>query len=400
MTDAPTLSEFAEEAIRVSSEDAVRVQADKLGDAPGLQREGDLAVLTADKRADYQDIKSAFEARRMDPAEWVVERVVLNDWDVTAFGKSHSTPIRATNHQLKLFLRRAASYLRPARAEGTIYTPPKLELPAKGPQLVLVVSDHQIPYHDVKLHELTCQWIKRNKPDGLIILGDFIDFPSISKYDPDPENDTPVNEGIQAGYEVARDYVLSGKRSMWRRISPGNHDDDSGDGRLSKIVRKQVPALWKLRQAGGGPLALDINWLCRLDELGYERVTHPLGGYPHAYTLVDPAKIMLFHGWDIAPQAGASALKTTRALSESTMIGHTHRQGVVYETHGPDQAHRKEITAVESGTMSDIDKLTYVVAKNMQRGFATLTVWPDGDFMAENGRYRGGVLLWRDQRYE
>jgi hypothetical protein len=379
-----------------AAQDAVEAQAAKLGESPGIETDGDTAILTADKRADYQSIAGAFFARNMDPAEWVVERVVTNDWDVTAFPRAkNGEPIRATNHQLKLFLRRASSYLRPARVGGPVYRAQKLLPPAAKPYLAITVGDHHIPRHQQHLHDCACQWIRKNKPARGIIIGDAIDAPTVSRYDPDPANDTPLQAGINGLYQVARDYREACRSTAWE-VLWGNHDDPVGDGRPSKYIRNKAPGLWGVQRANGGPSAFSLHWLCRLDELGFKEVAHPLGGYPHASTTV--GDFLVCHGWFTGGQAGAAVLKTVQRLNQSVLMGHVHTQAAVYETVG--RGDTLEVRGgVENGCMADIEQITYAPQRNMQNGFTVLTVWPDGKVNPEPAIYRDGSLFWRDQRY-
>jgi hypothetical protein len=81
-------------------------------------------------------------------------------------------------------------------------------------------------------------------------------------------------------------------------------------------------------------------------------------------------------------------------------VGHTHRQGKVYETSWDINGDPTTLTGVEAGCMCDLNA-GYVDAKpDWQQGFATATIYPDGKFNIDLATYVNGVLMWRDQRFE
>jgi len=55
-------------------------------------------------------------------------------------------------------------------------------LPKKGTYRVLVTPDRQIPYHDERAHRAVCKWVRDQRLDEWIDLGDFMDFDQISRF--------------------------------------------------------------------------------------------------------------------------------------------------------------------------------------------------------------------------
>jgi predicted phosphodiesterase len=47
---------------------------------------------------------------------------------------------------------------------------------------IVVVSDLQVPFHDIKATQVLAKFIKYFKPDEVILIGDEIDFNTISKW--------------------------------------------------------------------------------------------------------------------------------------------------------------------------------------------------------------------------
>lgn len=332
--------------------------------------------------------------RGLDPDEWEIEYITANEW-----GEEDRI-----NYQTKFTARRKKPLagVLPARSDG--WRPPKtdrVKIPnwKTQPRLVVIVGDVQAPFQNDHLHELFCRWLEDNRPDEGVLLGDTMDFPDISRYNPDPENDAAVNECIQAAYDVLRGYVQASLDTKWQKLI-GNHDQ-----RLRDYVIQRAPALYGVARADEDLPVLSPSYLLRLDELGIETIDCH-GTYEDAQVKLSP-HLAVRHGWIAVKGSGSSALRTLEHLGHSVVIGHSHRQSLVYKTTFDIDGTPSTLAAAEAGCMCRIDKQIvrgkkfpgYTVNPNWQNGFCTALVWPNGQFRLDHATYAGNALYWQDQRY-
>ncbi len=371
---------------------------------PGVKVEKGTAEVTTPRQVGVKldDPDTMLEERGLDPAEWDIEGAVINEWD----GPSQEGPV--TYHQAKLRLKRNVdSFIFPARSDG--WKAPQRSLPTEGSHLVAIIGDQQEPFADENLHYLLCGWLEQNQPDEIVSLGDTVDFPDISRHRLDPENGATVNECIQTGYDNLRGVRQAAPNARIRKLA-GNHDERMRNILLDKPA---VRSLYGVKQADtpdeDGPPVLSIPHLLRLDELGIEYVD-PSGPYDMAQINLSD-HLAVRHGWIARQGSGVSALATLDYLGYSCIVGHTHRQSLIYKTRHDIDGGTTTLTAAEAGCLCKIDQKpykgrqwpNYTVAPDWQQGFSTAVVHADGTFRIENATYvktKGkGVLLWRDEQY-
>jgi hypothetical protein len=346
------------------------------------------------------DPDSMLRERGLNPEEWSILGATVNEWDGPQAGGSV-----ITYHQAKLNLRRKRPELEilPARSDGWV-APPRVE-PAYGSQLIVVAGDHQAPFHDKKLHGLFCSFLEENDPDRIVILGDTVDYPNISRHRLDPENVATVNECTQSGYDLLRDIRTSALHAEIDLLA-GNHDQQ----RLRDILIDKAPQLYDIKRADTEETqdekVLIFPYLVRLDELGINYVD-PEGPYDLAQINLTP-KLAVRHGWIARQGSGNSALATLEHLGYSVIIGHSHRQSLVYHTKHDIDGEPSTLTAAEAGCMCRINQTpiegrkwpNYTVAPDWVNGFCTVTTHPNGYFRIDHATYVNGALLWRDEIYQ
>jgi hypothetical protein len=349
-------------------------------------------------RKEFMDDPDAMlQERGLDPSEWVIDGATVNEWD----GPSQGGMV--TYHQAKLHIkRRSPIQIVPARSDGWI-APPRSKVSNAKTQLIVVTGDQQAPFHDEKLHYLFCGWLEENEPDRGVALGDKVDFPDISRHRLDPENTAKVNECIQSGYELWRGYRTASLNTQWS-FMPGNHDERIRNILLDKPV---VRPLYGLKRAtppeAEEERVITIQHLLRLDELGIDYID-PEGPYDLAQLKLSD-KLAVRHGWLARKGSGETALATLEHLGYSVIVGHAHRQSLVYKTTHDIDGGTTTLTAAEAGCMCRMDQQSiggrkfpdYSVLPDWQQGFATVTTHPNGLFRIEHGTYVNGTLLWRDQ---
>jgi hypothetical protein len=366
--------------------------------------EGDDATLTTATKPypHMDDPDKMLEERGLSPEDWIIQGATVNEWDGPQAGGSV-----VTYHQAKIQLKRKRPELQilPARSDG--WTPPiKCADLDKPTELIVVVGDQQAPFHDPELHAAFCAWLEANEPDRGISLGDTIDLPDISRHRLDPENTATVNECIQSGHDLLKDYVGSSPVTLWQKLA-GNHDE-----RLRNILldKPSVQPLYGLKQADSaeeeGQIAMSVRFLLRLDELGIKFVD-PQGAYDLGQINLN-TNLAVRHGWIARQGSGASALATLEHLGYSVIVGHTHRQSLVYKTTHDIDGKITTLSAAEAGCMCRVNQQpqggrkwpNFTPLPDWQQGFSTVTVHPDtGFFRIEHATFVNGTLLWREQCY-
>lgn len=348
------------------------------------------------------DVPTLLAFHGLKAEDWTIERITANKWDVTAVIDGQLT--KAVNRQLKVVLKPSASAvigIQPARIDGPIYQrPPAIMPPVGGSQLYVIFPDQQIPHHDKALHQLALRWLEFNKPTGIICSGDIIDQPTLSKHRHNPhmvrEKDKALQDGLDQTYAVLSDYLQACNPSV-RKIIPGNHEE-----RFQNYLIDKAPELYGIKRAGqiDPHSAFSIPHLIRSDELGFDWVTAPNGSeWPDAEFILSPY-LAIRHGWLAAKGSGMTALKTLEHLGYSVVVGHTHRQGIVFKTVRQIDGLSRTLTAVEAGTMAESHEgLGYSIASDWQQGFAVIRMFREGTFDASLAKYVNGCLIWEGQRW-
>lgn len=379
--------------IVIPESEVARIQHSLQGNNPPprqFKREGDVAEITSEPSAEDTDAEALLRDRKLDPEDWEVERLTVNEWD---------SPTGESLKQLKVTVRKKRPLLIKPAEMPVDYKRPQLppEETSGGPILAVMVGDQQAPRHDPNLHRIFCNWLEVNKPDRGVLIGDTVDFPDISRHPENPEWDCKVQECINAGYLILRDYVQSSEGTHWVKLA-GNHDE-----RVRNRLLAHMTNLFHLRPADipgdpQFPSVWSMETLLHLQSLGIKFI-EPNGSYTHAQVKLSP-HLAVRHGWIANKGSGSSALKTLEHLGYSIVVGHTHRQSLVHKTtHDIDES-PTTLAAAESGCMCKIEGgLGYAVAPDWQNGWATASIWPDGTFKLDLATYAGNTLYWRDQRY-
>lgn len=91
----------------------------------------------------------------------------------------------------------------------------------------MIISDVHVPDYDIKTVSLIYKFISYYKPDYLDILGDFINFTKISKFDQDPYYKTDLADEIEEARGVLKQLVeTTRKENEKAQITyfEGNHE--------------------------------------------------------------------------------------------------------------------------------------------------------------------------------
>ena len=188
-----------------------------------------------------------------------------------------------------------------------------------------VISDLQSPYHDQKAVNAVAQFITDWQPDAVLCVGDEADLPQISRWTQGTAGEYTKDLGKHRDTTVR---VLEQLRVT--DISRSNHGD-----RLWNSISRRLPGLM-------GVPELEYEEFFKHKDLG---ITFHKKPYEFAPGWV------LAHGDEggISKNAGTTAMNLAKKYGKSTVIGHTHRQGMVSETQMLAGKVTSTLTGVETG---------------------------------------------------
>lgn len=351
---------------------------------------GDVAEVTSVASPDLNDPDALIEERGLDPEEWSMDSLTINEWDAP------SEEGTRTMKQLKVNLRRKRPFSlpQPARAEG--YKPLKSKKPETDSSLVAILGDQHAPHHDPELHELVCAWLTDNKPGRGVLLGDLLDFPEISRHRHDPAWAASTQECIDSGYRLLRDYISASPDTEWKFLA-GNHEV-----RIRNTIIDQARDLYGIKPGSDEDEemepALGFTHLLRLDELGIDH-KHLTSSYEQGKIVLN-RNLGVVHGHKASKGSGVTALKMLEEYHHSIICGHTHRLSSVHQTKYDILGEPETLTAAESGCLCKVKGgLGYTVNPDWQPGFLSVNIHSDTHFKIDLGVYAGSALLWRNERY-
>ena len=337
--------------------------------------------VTLDAR-DLGNVEGLIREEGLNPEDWIISRVRLNRY--------------GDEEQRRVDLEPRKDLLLPARSDGW-------KRPVGGKHskvtdgLVLFIGDHHAPHHDPVLHRLVICWLRTNRPEQIVVLGDLMDYAQVSRHRKSGVEPS-MQETIDAGYEILRGYVDASPGSRIRLLA-GNHEDRL----FNSLSDRGFLSIAGLKQAEATLPVLSMSHLLRLDELGIEEVFPPVGcSYEHAEVPVfgfGVDDLYAQHGLIASRGSGSSALKSVERHMRSIVMGHTHRQSLVRRTFwGPQGSYT--FTACEAGTAALVDKtgLSYAGQPDWQQGFAVGQRVNDR-WTLDLATFDNQRLVWRGSEY-
>lgn len=221
---------------------------------------------------------------------------------------------------------------------------------------IVVVSDLQVPYHDIKATRNLARFIRIWKPDEVILIGDEIDFNTISRWSRGTAEEYETTIGADRDTCVNLLWELTGSVKVANMVR-SNHTD-----RLFNSLAMRLPALRELDE-------LQYERFMRLDEMGikFHREPYEIAG----------TNWIAIHGDEqgTTPNAGASALRAARLHGKSIIQGHTHRLGAMTFTESSGFKVGRTLWGVEVGNLMDFRRAKYTKGTaNWTQGFGILTI--------------------------
>jgi predicted phosphodiesterase len=217
---------------------------------------------------------------------------------------------------------------------------------------ILIVPDTHVPFHDERAFQVMLAGAAVFKPTTIVILGDFVDFYSVSFHSKNPSRKTSLMDEVAAARsQLAKLDQLGAIRKVY--IS-GNHEY-----RLERYLAEKAPELAE---------CVDVQSLLQLNENGWEWVPYR--------SHIQIGKLFFTHdtgaaGRDAHVRAGAT-------FEHSVAIGHTHRVATHYFGNAAGESH----VAAMLGWLGDRSQIDYMnpikVFKDWQLGFGVAFVEPTG----------------------
>lgn len=259
------------------------------------------------------------------------------------------------------------------------------------------------PFHDEVALDVATQIVASERPDDVVMLGDFLDFPMFGRYRQEPAFAQTAQPALERGHEL-----LATLRELARRIRvlEGNHD-----ARLHNYILDNALAAAGLRRAKAAPASwpvLSVPYLLRLEELGVEYV----GGYPSGATYLND-NLACVHGSVVGPP-GQTAGKVVQQELVSTIHGHIHRHETAYKTRNS-RGRAKTVVAHSPGCLCRVDgavpsqksSTSLRTGKpsrhfeDWQQGLTVVRYQPDGDqkFVLEPVFIQRGWAMHRGQEF-
>ena len=337
------------------------------------------------------DVSALLRERGLDPDEWIIVQLTINSWDGMTKVSSEEDRL-VTLHQLKVVLKRKITWqlLSPA-----VQCPPlkRTGRVKKGePEQILVLADHQVPFHDPKLHEAMLALISKVEPHEIDMLGDLLDFSTISRH-----GDHPSTNGITPqicvveGHRVLRDIREAARSARIKKLK-GNHD-----WRLESEQLARAERIYDLCPAGEDIPALDLRRLLHLDKLDIELITDPRGWEHAEITIVEgPHGLVARHGWLTGNNTSERSVK---ARGRSMIVAHIHKREHSFYW---DPSMEIERQGMVIGCMCLVRSQRYphyVALDRWLQGAGMVTRWPNSQWEMEHIRWEDGALRWRGERF-
>jgi predicted phosphodiesterase len=221
---------------------------------------------------------------------------------------------------------------------------------------IVLLPDTQFDSHDKKLCAAFVDFIRDYQPDHLIQVGDLLDCKAPARWS---RATVAEFEGTLQGELDACNDWLTEIRAVYDGpfdIKSGNHDE-----RIDTYIRKNAPAFSSLT-------ALKVENLLELDAL--------LIGWHRGFIEVAPGWVVAHgHEGSLRHSAGATALALAKKIGKSVVCGHTHRAGIINESHGYG-GKLQTLTGMEVGHAMDLRKASYLRAgsANWQQALGILRV--------------------------
>ena len=199
-----------------------------------------------------------------------------------------------------------------------------------------------ITLHDEQALQVARLAIKALQGDVLVLQGDTIDLPELTRFDPDSNHFTPktlqmgINRTAQWKSELRADNPNADMHEL-----EGNHEV-----RLGRFVLKHAMMLHGITRADSNIPVLSYPYLTRNDDSKVEY--HD--GYP-ASEYVAEDDLLFIHGKEVASNGSTAKKYSDKYPDTNVVFGHVHR----HETHTRTSRRGIPYTSATFGTLASIN---------------------------------------------
>ncbi len=180
---------------------------------------------------------------------------------------------------------------------------------SRKPEKILVMNDLHVPFQDKPLMKKMYKFIEKhqNEFDKIFLLGDWIDFYSISRFDKDPERRLYLKKEVDmAKKELEKLREVYPKGEIW--YLKGNHEE-----RVEKYIKRNAQELYWVE-------GLKLEKLLDLDELDIKYINKRYFKYKG---------LIYSHLIKANKYGGYSARNLGVDIQNSLIHGHSHKSGKV-----------------------------------------------------------------------
>lgn len=190
------------------------------------------------------------------------------------------------------------------------------------------IGDIHVPYQDEEALRTALAFLKVFKPNVVFLLGDVVDFYSLSWFDRDPNRLFDLQKDLDVAHDVLKRIRAVGPRANIFLLK-GNHEH-----RLTKFLRRKAPEMEGLR-------SLRLETLLGFKKLRINYIEQSWMKF-HGF--------LVKHGNIARAKSGYSATGELEKAGISGLSGHTHRLGKIYRTN-----YGGMFTWVEAGCLCDLN---------------------------------------------
>ena len=359
----------------------------------------------------YEDFRKFIETKGQDP-----DRVTFS-WGVTS--DPHSGGYWNKINNVRPITPKEAGepewpVIQPAAPVNIEHMHPDIAPARAGLKLSLKCADPQIgfraidggyeAFHDWRAMNIFIEVCRREQPDSIIILGDYLDLASQGKYVQEAGFARTTQMAIDEGH-VFLALLRAACPDAEIILVEGNHDK-----RMQTFIEQNALAAFGLRQANmpeSWPV-MSLPNLLRLDEL---RVTY-MDAYPAAAHW-DNDRTRNIHGTRANSKGSTMAQYANDAPHIDTWAGHTHRTEIVYKTVIGPRGEAIESYAANPGCLCKtdgtvpsvhgalhVDGTSARVVEDWQQGFGALLFDEEGNAWPQVYRIRDGRAVYSGEILE
>ena len=209
-----------------------------------------------------------------------------------------------------------------------------------GLRTTLVISDVHRPYHDPQAWLVALEVARELRPYRVVIIGDWQDCYSVSKFTKDPDRLRFLRDELEDGRAGLRELETAAQAECYD-FCEGNHEV-----RIPALINSKVPALHGM---------ISIREYLGLDAHGWRWAPYK--------TSVRVGKMTYTH--DVGRYGMYAARWTLADVGTNVTFGHTHKLCSWFEGNLHEGVH----TCLNVGWLGDLDKVDYKHQDKARREF-------------------------------